>query len=1454
MRRALRWLKRFVLAFLAITFVAVTAALIVLHTDWGRDKARTIVLAQIQQFFPGGIHVERIDGSVLGQVRLTNLTINGYDKQRMITARSARANLKYTALFSGRIELEYVELEDVDVVNPGNPVWVDPTTPPFGWDVALPKISVRRARVTVAGEQPMTFENVELDAAVAVTGGGGPIDVSANVGATWREYALPLSVKANANITERVVVRSLDAVAGDSTIAGKELVVDLARPTGTLVVHATPGVLAKLAPQIALPAPVDVRIDLADTGTESRVEVAATMKNASLQATLLGDLDKLAARGTIVINDVDLATIAPSLTGSGSGVIAVTADQTRANVTAIVRGQLLDLPAGHAVVGVDATRTSVRAILVAGGAGGTSTTAAGELAIDGDDLKLVDSTVLVKMKNPSVVTAGKIPFRGPLRLAGTAKGPIAPKLALELTGEVEGYGLASTDPKLGDLRIARVSGSASGSITEAGTYSRFRATVKDVSRGGSPLGTFEIDGRNRKDGKIALTLTARPAAIPNSVATIDSVISLGQTETDPIEIELGEHSLKSPRASWGGRGGRVVIGADTIAITGIESRAGNASLVADATIVKATEQLEVKGKVQNLPIGMFAPEARGAVTATVDVKRRGITWNGKVKVLAHGVQLAPDLPAIDGDVAVTVAKRRVTADISLSTFQVGSVRLVLDVDGPRDITDPLAWRRLERKAIRTALLGITRLDLAAAKVSTGGIVEGELVLSGMETSGSFAVKGVETPLGTVAGEINFAPMGDELGLASTLRVANLGEAQIAGQIVIPAYPFEPAEWKRLGRGVLRVVTAQIDDVAIDPEKLATLGVDLPFRGRASVHVALAAGAGEAKATIDLRDVTGGLLVKPVDVRVEAGISPTQTTARVQARAAKKTDWADSDKRLATVTGSLPGFGFERWLADPGAVVAAPLEGRLEIPDIDVVPTLAMIGRADIQTGRLGGAIEVRGTAGKPTATGELVVSNVTVKPRLAGRKLPTLTELRIRPTWDGTVASLVIAGKESDGATLDIEARVRPDQLDKLFAKVVIEKFDIAPIAVFLPGPLVAATGKLSADVTINGLDVQGVRGRVALEKARVPIHPQVGTIREADLDVRLTNAGLSYKLAAKIGGGSLKLSGGARPDLKTITFGGDIVRFSPIGEIQPRVDARVDGTIFREDGVLRADARLTKTNVFLDMEQGVELLESEMPEDLFIGRKTAPPPTPKQARLPRKPWITIAVAVDSTPIYVKHEFFEVRARANARNGIKLLVGRTFGMDGSIEIERGDVSILGRKYRVDPGPDKIRFDGTADPLLAIRLTHDFPELTLTADIVGRATKRDIVMTGTPAIYTQDELFAFFIGGSPSGDAGASTRDVASNVGAAYVSAKLQRHAKKVIPFKFDVLTCDSLSCKLGRWITENWYIEFRQRIEPRPDEPPQEVQLEYYFRRNWLIEAAGFTERFGGDILWRKRW
>src|SRR5204862_6493731 len=111
MRRALRWLKRIVIGTLVLTVVVVAVALVVVHTDWGRDLIKRRVEAALAKFFPGGLTIERIDGSPLGDLEITGVKIGHVNKHTSFAVGKITANLALTSLLSKEVELEKLVLE-----------------------------------------------------------------------------------------------------------------------------------------------------------------------------------------------------------------------------------------------------------------------------------------------------------------------------------------------------------------------------------------------------------------------------------------------------------------------------------------------------------------------------------------------------------------------------------------------------------------------------------------------------------------------------------------------------------------------------------------------------------------------------------------------------------------------------------------------------------------------------------------------------------------------------------------------------------------------------------------------------------------------------------------------------------------------------------------------------------------------------------------------------------------------------------------------------------------------------------------------------------------------------------------------------------------------------------------------------------------------------------------------
>jgi hypothetical protein len=200
-----------------------------------------------------------------------------------------------------------------------------------------------------------------------------------------------------------------------------------------------------------------------------------------------------------------------------------------------------------------------------------------------------------------------------------------------------------------------------------------------------------------------------------------------------------------------------------------------------------------------------------------------------------------------------------------------------------------------------------------------------------------------------------------------------------------------------------------------------------------------------------------------------------------------------------------------------------------------------------------------------------------------------------------------------------------------------------------------------------------------------------------------------------------------------------------------------------------------------------------------------------------------------------------------------------FGLEGQIEHQRGGVEVLGREYQVDRAV--ISFDGSTIPELDVRLVHDFQDVTLRADIQGRALAPDLALSADPNIYSQDQLLGFFLGGEPGGDPSSASRDAAAGASASFLSTKVGSRIKHVLPVKLDVLTYEagtstsSGAVRAGIWLGRKLFFQYRGHPEARPDENANEASFEYYLPHNWFLQwTVGDRDIDGADLLHRWRW
>jgi autotransporter translocation and assembly factor TamB len=453
-----------------------------------------------------------------------------------------------------------------------------------------------------------------------------------------------------------------------------------------------------------------------------------------------------------------------------------------------------------------------------------------------------------------------------------------------------------------------------------------------------------------------------------------------------------------------------------------------------------------------------------------------------------------------------------------------------------------------------------------------------------------------------------------------------------------------------------------------------------------------------------------------------------------------------------------------------------------------------------------------------------------------------------------------ITGTESGKGTLLVDVSGRPDQPASVLASLKINAFDLAPVAVFLPGQLVGASGTIDADLTVRGLDttLANVRGTLHVINGRVPLTPTIGTLRAADALISIDDSGLDAKLDGKIGGGAIHARV-TSADGTRATVTAELTKIAPIGAIQPVVHARFSGEFERTGLTWTGNGKISRASILVPEQAGVELLDAAVPDDLiFVDRAVPLPQRPPHA--PERPWLIADIVIEPTTLSIPE--FSVDSLASGR--VQVAIGESIGLDGQIDVERGTVEITGHRYRVESG--RVVFDGTTDAMFDLKIAHDFPDVTTFVRFAGRVSTVDRLepeFTSAPGIYTQGQLLGFFLGGAPGGDPSKETAEAAAGLGASLASSVFGKILKRV-PYLSRLqlqFACrpragqSSASCSAGRWITDKLYVTGEQRIAARPDENASEGKLEYIWKPNRTVEATGGNRAiFGLDLLWRRRW
>jgi autotransporter translocation and assembly factor TamB len=1478
-RRALRWVQAFFAIVLSLVLLVIIAATLVLHTSWGRKLVRSQIEARLNDTFIGGATLGDVRGNPLSELELRDLVINGPDMKPAISIKSLRVKLPLMPLISHQLRVDRVIADDVDILMKRQATGdfelahLTKPGPKSTWNIKLPDVQVHRGHIKVdTGKEWVDLDNIELYVNSSLPF-AGPIDASVSLGAKWRQREAPISIGAVVHVgTEAVDIRSALVSVGDVAIAAAGARIPKGDAPkafgGTVAVRAPAEAVAKLAPDVKLPADVAVAINAMPEGTFTDLAISGSVGGSPVRGFARGDVGAKSGHGIVTAVDLDLDALSSGkVQGNGGAFVAFDIAPGPKGQLPVAKamvqtwGNFPDAPKTNAVIALDTSGTKIHAAVGAVTGTGVRAAAGAELTRDGKSMVLDRGTLIASTNDPALASRGKAPVHGSLDANISAHGALMPRADIAIAGHVNGDRLRFQDMSAEKLRLT-----IDARQLPAKPIGTARVTLTNVQRQDVQLRDLIVAAGNRPDGKLQVTVRTHPNPAPWEV-DLDALVTPGETTA----IDLQRHIVRAAGGSeWHGTTGHIAIAPDRIEVRDVKSTSRDGHLSVDATVGRKTGDLAATlDAAMNLSA---VSKYHGKVDAHVSVDRARGPLGAEVTANMHGLALDPkSAVTLDGSAKITAKDGKLAADIAATTAHSGSAKITLAVTGPRDMGNAAQWKRLTRSAIDDLHVQLSKLDLkglgtiaGGAQKQVEGTIDGDIHITPLTLGGQIQLRGLRgsiRDLDVIDGDIKLEQTAsDEVTTTAEARIGTLGKLDAVAKLGMPARLFDPAAWKKLGPGAIHGATVRSSEIPFEPGTLERFGIVSQYRGVASISADVAPGLANAALAFNLHDFRGGKIVAPITTHVDAILDNQGIRATGAVRASGVT--------ILTLASKIP-VTVQQMRADPNALKAAPLTTTLAIPSVQAKALLAVMGNTQIATGMIDGKIEVGGTVGKPTAKADIVATNIAV-PNEGIKRVPAVTSLTINATWDGQVGKATVNGDETGGGKLHVEATADKDHLDQAKASIVATAMDLAPIVPFLPGPAGGLGGRLDADFALVGTDPRTAQigGTLALSEGRIPLAPAVGTLFHGDLKVAVKDKKLDVHLVGKLGKGDVTLTADAPLDGFTPNGGTaqlTVKKVQLIGTTEPIIDGTVNANIARVDNKWTANLTVDHANVKIPDTKGEKLAPVGPPPDIeFKGRgKHIEPPSQVEGnagtphrKVPERPMFVANIKVSRTHVESK----EVRGYVNGKLTVAI-DDHEIGVMGNVWLGEGDLDLFDRRYMIDRAA--LHFDGSTDPVLDVRITHDFPEVTTITEVHGRMSKPELVMSSSPGTYSQAELLGFLLGGEPGGDPNQapSARDKVTGAGTSFVANQIGGYVKKSLPVDIDVLRYESASATssaavlVGTWITHTLFLAYRQHIEARPDENTGEAEIEYWIRRRLMLQGSIGDRGYSGlDLLWRRRW
>lgn len=1515
-RRALRWTLGILGGLIGFVGLVLFAAFIVFQTGWGRGVLRNQIEANMSKTFIGGATVGSVEGNPLTEVVLHDVVINGPDKQPAISVKRLTVKLPLLPLISHELRVQKVIAEQLDVAIKHDKygrlnvatltIKSDKKSP---WNITLPNVIVHRGHISIddAGGEPLDIDNIELavDAAMPFA---GPMVANANITGNLRQKSSPFVVSASIyNDDEVFEVKSMSARVGgvSAAIFGAQMPKGAFSKafSGTIAVVAPKAAVKPLAPDVQLPGDVVLAISARPNGRLTYATIHGGVGNSEIAGWVRADVQAKLATGYISGGDLDLRALTQGkMTGHGAVLAAFDVDASTKT----------ELPIAHAMITAwgnvnDSPNTAATIALVSNGDRIEATVGAASDAIragvgaairkQGDVITLERGNLVAATGSIRAASGGKAPVRGSLDANIAASGQLAPRMDIALAGHANGKKL-----RFNDIAVDTLALEIDAKHVPSAPVGSGRVELGAVRKGDIRFSKVTVAAGNRPDGKLQVSVRSRPQPAPWAVDA-DALVAIGDTTV----IDLQRHFVRAAGGSeWHGSTGEVRISPREIQVQNLHSESSDGKLAVNATLGRKTGDIQANVDA-SVNLESLKKGYAGNVDAHIDVTRKRGKFEGVVTAKAAAVTLSPKSGiTIDGNVKVEARADQLLANIDVASGKIGTAKIAIDVDAPKDVTNAKAWSTLTRGDIRNAEIKLSGIDLAQAAKAAGlqpmtGNIDGDIKIDATQAGGSIAIRNVNAPqlkgMGSISADLEVTePARNELQTTFTAHLiptdvsakdlTKNGQSKLYAQAQFgaPDRLFDVSAWKALGIGAFKGATLRVDDLAFQPGTLERFGIVTQMRGELGVGAEIDEGMKAVRFQVNVHGLRGGLIAQPVSTSI-TGIVDDKSARGVVAVIADNTT-------ILRVQGQVP-MSIDDLRTNAKAAKNAPLHATIRIPQVPAKTLMNVTGTSQITGGVLDGTIEVAGTVSKPTVDANLVATNVTVPPE-EGKPTQMIEKMTIAATWDGSAGKVAIDGNTSGSGTLKIRAHANPDQLAAAAATIEAHRLDIAPLVAFMPGPAGGLGGRLDAQFALKGADLKtaDLSGSLHITNGRIPIAPAVGTLFKGDLKVDVRNKVVNVKLLGKLGRGDVQLAASAPLDGMSPKSGKMELRLDKvqlIGTTEPILTGVITVSLARVNETWRTTLRVERMTVNVPAEKGNKLSPVGAPKDVVFGGlkkhhgenkghdvpggivhdNTGPADfkAPSQVaggangephRAPTaEPLLVAEIIVRNTFV----ESHELRGVVGGHLSVSIGVDKEVGMVGNMNVSRGVLDLFNRRYLVDKA--QLHFDGSPDPRLDVRITHDFPEVTTITEVRGRMSKPELILSSDPGTYSQAELLGFLLGGEPGGDPenAPSAEQRVAGAGASFLANKVGGYVKKALPVDVDVLryeassTTESARVTVGTWITDTLFLAYRHHLEARPDENTGEGEVEYWIQRRLVLEGVvGDRGVNGADLLWRRRW